>query len=137
MARAAQYNQGQVTIELDGEIVQNFTECRILSNEAGSTMVVGASSSYMNFATNKTGTFELDLEPISTTIDQIYSLWDNQNNGFARLFDIIVHTGVQEFHKLSRCGLITPGNITTGGAEQGILTAKFNVLEINFDGANQ
>lgn len=139
MSRNTQYNRADVTVVLDGDLVEGFGEgdaIRIIPNEAGATITDGLDSSTISFNSIKSGQVEIDLKPTSKTLEKITKLHSSQKTSNARTFDIEVSTGVGEFHSCKRCAILNIGTITTGGETLQSRTVVMLCEEIELDEAS-
>ncbi len=139
MGRSAIYNRASVSVTIDGETAKGIADgdsaIRILPNETGAAVDSGTDGYILSFSNNKTGAFEIDLFPTSSTLAQLISFYKAQKSENAKAFDITVATGVGEFHSLSGCGITNIGEVETGGEKGLKRTVKIVVGEIDLDEA--
>lgn len=118
MARLEQYNLPAVAIIVDGVTGIDFGDefaYRITPASDVSTLTVGLDKASTSFGFNQTAVLELAYKPTSTINDQLLTLWQNQQNGSARLFDIAIVSGVNEQIFLSKCSISKAADIEGGG----------------------
>ena len=140
MSRSKFYNRASVSVTIDGDTVEGFSDgdsaIRIIPAENIASKQVGLDGTMISFSNDMSGMCELDLKPTSSTLKQIYGLYNSQMTENARLFDITIATGVGEFHSLSGCAIDNVGEIESGGPEGQKRTISFVVSTVSLDQAS-
>lgn len=127
MARTEYYNQGAASVTLDGDTVTHFADgdsIRIIPNDVGSATTDGLDGASTSFSSVRSGAWEIDLKPVSPTLDLAFELMEAQRYGNGRLFNITVTTGVGEFITLRNCGMVNDGGSVSGGPVMATRTIK-------------
>lgn len=74
----------------------------------------GFDGSRLSFSSGKAGQIGVVLKPTSIDVGWLNSLINDQLNGLSALLEVQITTGVNETHRLVRCGIKKEGNETGG-----------------------
>ncbi len=133
MRTTTHFDQSKTTVIIDGVLGEQFMSgdsVRVNRTTAGASVDVGFTGGTTMLAVDPTGTVELDFKGTSATLDIINELWEAQQNGLGRLFDIQLVTSATEMVRCAGCAIQSPGNIATGGNTASARTVIFTTMRI-------
>lgn len=119
MARGNFYNVPSVAVVIDGTSGIDFADefaIRATFPEDLADTVVGVDKVSTTINRNPTATIEVSYKPTSTTNDQLLTIYQDQLNGFGRLFPITVNTGVNETLHFNNCALKKAADVECANA---------------------
>lgn len=127
------YNQALVVNIIDGIPAVGLMDgdsIRITPNAESSEITTGPYESSTSFATDASGTYEVDFKPGSPTLLQLKKIHRDQKTFRARTFDCEIITGVGDPVSLKGCSIVDIGVTTTGGKVMAGRTVIMNVEKI-------
>ena len=133
MRTTTHFDQSKTTVIIDGALAEQFMSgdsVRVNRTTAGAALDVGFDGATTMLAVDPSGTVELDFKGTSATLDTINELWEAQQNGLGRLFDIQLVTSATEMVRCANCAIQSPGNIATGGNTASARTVIFTSARI-------
>lgn len=133
MSLVRNYNQALVVTIVDGLPAIGLMDgdsIRVTPNAESSAITTGVTESSTSFATDSSGTFELDFKPGSPMLLKLKKLHRDQRTFKARTFDNQLITGVGDPISLKGCSIMDIGVTTTGGKVMVGRTVIMNVEKI-------
>lgn len=134
MARNPQFlNQAHNTVIIDGVPMFDLMSgdsIRVIRNTEGSSVEVGLDRAVTTFATDQSGTLEIDFKQTSTSLDFLGTRNKAQKTSLARLMTGMVVSSALASIRLEGVSISSMGTTGTGGKTASAQTVVFNVEKI-------
>jgi len=136
MARALTYNEVGIAVVTDGVRGSDFADEFAFEVTVPDTLaeaIVGVDKATTSFYFDKTVEVKVAFKPTSPSNDQYLILYDNQQEGSGRTFNITIDTGVNERISLNRCAIKTFEGVRGGGKTTTMRVFTLTCEEFNRD----